>query len=183
MHPPLTKIIRPAAAVALAAIAAGCGSGSSVDSAIQPAPVGTEKVTLPTTTTPAALSKKPIIAPEKGPAPTKLVIRDLVPGTGPAAAAGQMVTVQYVGVLYQNGKQFDASWDTSTTFPFTLGSGQVIPGWDQGLVGMKVGGRRELIIPASLAYKNMARPAGRPPNVAIPPNSPLIFVIDLLAAQ
>jgi FKBP-type peptidyl-prolyl cis-trans isomerase len=84
--------------------------------------------------------------------------------------------VQYVGVLYASGKQFDASWDRGQPFTFVLGQHQVIPGWDQGLAGMHVGGRRELIIPASLAYGA----SGQPPT--IPPNAPLIFVVDLLSA-
>jgi peptidylprolyl isomerase len=80
-------------------------------------------------------------------------------------------------VLYNGGKEFDASWKRNQTFPFTLGQGSVIKGWDQGLVGMKVGGRRELIIPPALAYGA----AGSPPT--IPGNSTLIFVVDLLAAS
>jgi peptidylprolyl isomerase len=84
--------------------------------------------------------------------------------------------VNYVGVLYKGGKKFNASWETGKPFPFTLGKGEVIKGWDQGIVGMKVGGRRELIIPASLAYGA----AGRPPQ--IPKNETLVFVVDLLAA-
>jgi peptidylprolyl isomerase len=82
--------------------------------------------------------------------------------------------VNYVGVLYKDGKKFNASWETGKPFTFTLGKGEVIKGWDQGIVGMKVGGRRELIIPASLAYGA----AGRPPT--IPKNEALVFVVDLL---
>ncbi len=85
------------------------------------------------------------------------------------------VTVNYVGVLYKGGKEFDASWKSQRTVHVPLGTGQVIPGWDQGIPGMKVGGRRELIIPASLAYG--AKGAG----ASIPPNSALVFVVDLLA--
>ena len=100
--------------------------------------------------------------------------KELVKGTGAEAKAGEKVTVNYVGVLYKTGKEFDSSWKRSETFAFELGKGQVIKGWDQGVVGMRVGGRRELIIPAELAYgKN-----GQPPT--IPPNSPLIFVVNLL---
>jgi peptidylprolyl isomerase len=84
------------------------------------------------------------------------------------------VTVNYVGVLYSTGKEFDASWRRHEPFSFTLGQGQVIPGWDKGVAGMRVGGRRELIIPSNLAYG----PSGRPPT--IPPNAPLVFVVDLL---
>ena len=104
-----------------------------------------------------------------------LVKTDLVSGTGAAAATGDTITVNYVGALYKGGKVFDASWLRKQTFPTPLGVGAVIAGWDQGLVGMRVGGRRELIIPPGLAYKA----AGSPP--AIPGNATLIFVIDLLA--
>ncbi|MGH2913244.1 MAG: FKBP-type peptidyl-prolyl cis-trans isomerase [Solirubrobacteraceae bacterium] len=109
-----------------------------------------------------------------GPPPTKLETKEIIKGTGPEAKAGQSVTVNYVGVLYKGGKEFDASWKRSEPFAFTLGKGQVIKGWDQGVAGMKVGGRRELIIPAELAYGK----TGSPPT--IPPNAPLVFVVDLL---
>jgi peptidylprolyl isomerase len=108
-----------------------------------------------------------------GPPPAKLVVRDLVAGAGRVARPGDRLTVQYVGVLYENGKQFDASWDHGTPLGFILQAAQVIPGWDEGLEGMKVGGRRELIIPAKLAYGARGQPG-------IPPNSPLVFAIDLL---
>jgi peptidylprolyl isomerase len=102
------------------------------------------------------------------------VTKEIIKGTGPEAKAGQSVTVNYVGVLYHGGKEFDASWKRSEPFTFALGKGQVIKGWDQGVAGMKVGGRRELIIPSELAYgKN-----GSPPT--IPANAPLVFVVDLL---
>lgn len=139
-----------------------------------------------TTTTPAAvtvttpssgpLSKEPVITLPKTPAPTKLVVKDLIKGTGATAKAGDTVYVNYVGELYKNGKIFDASWrDTpgkALSFPLTNGS--VIPGWVKGLVGMKVGGRRELIIPPNLAYGKSGS------GSTIPPNSTLIFVVDLL---
>jgi FKBP-type peptidyl-prolyl cis-trans isomerase len=114
----------------------------------------------------------------KGAAPRTLVIKDLITGTGPTASPGSAVTVNYVGVLYKGGKEFDSSWKTGQPFaPFKLGAGSVIKGWDKGLVGMKVGGRRELIIPPSLAYGK----AGSPPT--IPPNSTLVFVVDLLGVS
>ena len=102
--------------------------------------------------------------------------KEIITGTGAEAKAGESVTVNYVGALYSNGKVFDASWVRKEPFTFTLGEGQVIKGWDQGVVGMRVGGRRELIIPAELAYGAK----GSPPK--IPPNSPLIFIVDLLSA-
>jgi peptidylprolyl isomerase len=127
---------------------------------------------------PSPLSKKPVVNVPSGPAPTKLVTKDIVVGTGPAAKSGSQVTVNYVGVLYKGGKEFDSSWKTGKPFgPFPVGQGQVIKGWDQGLVGMKVGGRRELIIPASLAYGAQ----GSPPT--IPPNAPLVFVVDMLGVS
>jgi FKBP-type peptidyl-prolyl cis-trans isomerase len=177
-----SRFVSPAAAIALALLAAACGSSSSsVDSAIQQAPSDAQTSTAPTATVPTtpanpALAKKPTIARQTGPAPKQLVVRDLVTGTGPAAKAGQTISVQYVGVLYKTGKQFDASWDRGQPFTFALGTGMVIKGWDQGVVGMHVGGRRQLVVPAALAYKAVARPG-------IPPNSTLVFDVDLLSAQ
>jgi len=126
------------------------------------------------TPTSGPLSKEPKVTPPSGAAPSKLVVKDIITGTGPEAKAGQAVTVNYVGVLFRGGKEFDASWKRSEPFTFTLGKGAVISGWDQGVAGMKVGGRRELIIPAALAYGAK----GSPPT--IPPNAPLVFVVDLL---
>jgi peptidylprolyl isomerase len=105
--------------------------------------------------------------------PSQLETADLITGTGAAAANGSHLTVQYVLATYSSGKVVQSSW-TSAPFTFTLGQGQVIPGWDTGVVGMKVGGRRELIIPSALAYG----PKGSPPK--IPANAPLVFVVDLL---
>ena len=127
------------------------------------------------TTSTADVGSKPTVEVPTGPPPDQLVVKDLKEGDGDEAKAGDQVTVQYVGVLYDGGKEFDASWDRGQPFPFTLGSGQVIPGWDQGVEGMKVGGRRELIIPPDLAYG----PQGQPPD--IPPNATLVFVIDLVS--
>ena len=104
-------------------------------------------------------------------------IKEIEEGTGADAKSGDKVTVQYVGVGYDSEEEFDSSWSRNEPFPFTLGAGEVIKGWDQGVEGMKVGGRRELIIPPNLAYG----PAGSPP--AIGPNETLIFVIDLLAVE
>ena len=98
---------------------------------------------------------------------------DLIAGTGAAAVPGDNVTVQYVLATYSSGKVIQSSW-TSQPFTFTLGAGQVIPGWDKGVVGMKVGGRRELIIPPSLGY------GASSPGAGIAPNDTLVFVIDLL---
>jgi peptidylprolyl isomerase len=120
---------------------------------------------------------KPEVKVPEGPPPAELVSTDITPGTGAEAVAGKNVTVQYVGVACSTGKQFQASWDDGQPFPFDLGSGGVIPGWDQGVVGMKVGGRRQLVIPSELAYG----PEGRPPDIA--PDETLIFVIDLLEVK
>ena len=105
--------------------------------------------------------------------PTELQSADLITGVGVEATSGDNVTVQYVLGTYSSGKVVQSSW-TSQPFSFTLGAGQVIPGWDQGVVGMKLGGRRELIIPPSLGY------GARSPGAGIAPNDTLVFVIDLL---
>ncbi|MEZ5235008.1 MAG: FKBP-type peptidyl-prolyl cis-trans isomerase [Acidimicrobiales bacterium] len=118
---------------------------------------------------------KPTVSVPGGAEPTELVIEDLVTGTGAEAVAGKPVAVHYVGVHFTDGSQFDASWDRGEPFTFQLGGGQVIQGWDQGVVGMKVGGRRQLTIPGSLAYGAN----GFPP--VIQPNETLVFVVDLLA--
>jgi len=127
------------------------------------------------TTSVADTGPKPTVEVPKGPAPTHLVVRDLKTGDGAEAKSGDRVSVQYVGVLYSDGKQFDSSFDRGQPFSFQLGGGQVIPGWDQGVAGMKVGGRRELIIPPDLGYGAQ----GQPPT--IPANATLVFVIDLVS--
>jgi peptidylprolyl isomerase len=170
-----------AAAGALAA--SGCGSSGSTSSITvgneKPPPASLTQATATSTTgttpTSGPLSTKPTVTVPTGAAPTKLVTKELIPGTGPEAKAGQSVTVNYVGVLYKGGKEFDASWKRNEPFTFALGQSQVIKGWDQGVAGMKVGGRRMLVIPAELGYGAQ----GSPPN--IPPNSALVFVVDLLA--
>lgn len=178
---------------ALALALAGCGSSSKAPGVVLAPSAGPTQApasaapppTAPTPTAPPAatpapkvppaLAKKPVVSVPKGPPPKQLVSKDLIKGTGQAAKAGSILTVNYVGVLYSNGKEFDSSWKAGKPFgPFPLGHGAVIPGWDKGLVGMRVGGRRELIIPPSLAYKKAGQPG-------IPPNSTLAFVIDLLA--
>ncbi len=118
---------------------------------------------------------KPTVTIPDGPAPSELVIDDLEVGAGDEAVKGKKVTVHYVGVSHSSGKQFDASWDRNDSFGFKLGAGQVISGWDQGVAGMRVGGRRRLTIPPNLAYGS--RGAGG----AIGPNETLVFVVDLLA--
>src|SRR5687767_11864129 len=120
---------------------------------------------------------KPEVEIPEGDPPKELVIEDLEEGDGDEAQAGDQLTVDYVGVLYDGGDEFDASFEDPEPFQFVLGQGGVIPGWDEGLEGMKVGGRRQLVIPPDLAYG----PEGQPPD--IPPDSTLVFVIDLLAVN
>jgi peptidylprolyl isomerase len=120
---------------------------------------------------------KPKVAVPSGPPPKKLAVKDLAPGQGAEAESGSQLTVNYVGVRYKDGKEFDSSFKAGQPFQFRLGAGSVIPGWDRGLVGMKVGGRRRLTIPSSLAYG----PTGSPP--AIGPNETLVFVVDLLGVR
>jgi len=119
------------------------------------------------------MSEKPeITIPNEAP-PTELVLEDLIEGDGPEAGPGP-VEVHYVGVSWSTGTQFDASWDRGDTFGFRLGAGQVISGWDQGVVGMKLGGRRKITIPPHLGYGASGAGGG------IGPNETLVFVLDLL---
>lgn len=178
-----------------AVVIAGCGGSNNSDTAnIQLPPSASQTLTFtatstsstgatgatgPTIVTPKTgdLSAEPTITVPSGPAPTTLIIRDLITGTGAEAKNGDTVTVNYVGALYKNGKVFDASWNRKQTFPFTLGVGEVIQGWDKGVAGMRVGGRRELIVPSSLGYGKTGS------GSTIPPNSALIFIVDLLAVK
>jgi len=172
-----------AAASLLALAAAGCGSTKPgyADQALNAkvpasltaatpapaAPKSTGKPPVPPAPISTDLKKKPSIPKASGDQPTTLVSKDIVTGSGPAAKKGDNVTVKYVGVNWIDDKQFDASWDRSpNTFPFQLGAGAVIPGWDQGVVGMKAGGRRELSIPppwptARQAVRRRSRPTRR----------------------
>jgi peptidylprolyl isomerase len=120
---------------------------------------------------------KPDVGPIEGEPPAELVIEDLTVGDGDEAKPGHVVTVHYVGVAHSSGKEFDASYNRGDAFQFPLGGGQVIGGWDQGVAGMRVGGRRKLTIPPHLGYGS--RGAGG----VIKPNETLIFVVDLLGVQ
>jgi peptidylprolyl isomerase len=176
----LTRIFGASLALALCAGVTACGSSSSsTASGVETAPSGgaTQAAIATTPTPPPQLAKKPVVAVPNGAPPSKLVTKDLITGTGATASAGKTVTVNYVGVLYKGGKQFDSSWQRNQPFTTALSQGSVIPGWVQGLDGMKVGGRRELIIPPSLGYGAK----GSPPT--IPPNSTLVFIVDLLKVQ
>jgi peptidylprolyl isomerase len=184
------------AAAALALVAAGCGdddsSGGDAGNTLTQSQTATQTQT-ETTPSPSSdtveakkvtpssgeadIDTKPKVPKGKGDPPSELEAEDLIVGKGARAKAGDTVSVQYVGVLFDDGKQFDSSWqgkkETGQPFQFQIGGGQVIPGWDQGVAGMREGGRRKLIIPAELAYG----PQGYPPD--IPPDAALIFDIDL----
>lgn len=118
-----------------------------------------------------------LLDPERADPPTELVVEDVVTGEGPEAAAGDRLVVHYVGLRWSDGGTFDASWDRASTFTVELGAGRVIPGWEQGLVGMREGGRRVLTIPPELAYGD--RGAGG----VIGPGETLVFVVDLVALE
>ncbi len=167
-------------ALFLLALTAGCGGGddASGESAATPIPVPQDPAAdirrivegLSTDT-----SSKPEIAAPLGSPPAELEKRDIVRGKGPKAKKGDNLAMQYVGVSWSTGEQFDASWDRGKEpFTFELGAGGVIPGWDEGLVGMRQGGRRLLVIPAAKGYGAQ----GQPPDIG--PNETLIFVVDLL---
>ncbi|WP_104108100.1 MULTISPECIES: FKBP-type peptidyl-prolyl cis-trans isomerase [Nocardioides] len=118
--------------------------------------------------------QKPEVDPHLGDAPTDLEVTDLVEGDGTEAKTGSTVSVHYVGVAHSTGEEFDASYNRGAPLQFRLGIGQVIAGWDQGVSGMKVGGRRRLVIPPHLAYGDRGAPG------AIAPGETLIFVVDLI---
>jgi peptidylprolyl isomerase len=121
--------------------------------------------------------ERPQVDKPEGDIPFELGIEDVTVGDGAEATAGANVSVHYVGVAFRTGDEFDASWDRGRPFEFKLGKGQVIPGWDAGVQGMKVGGRRNLTIPSAMAYG--ARGAGG----VIAPHEPLVFVVDLLSVD
>jgi peptidylprolyl isomerase len=159
------------------AILIGRSGGGGDDSTASADSTAASETTTGEESAAASAGKKPKVTVPKGPPPKKLEIREIIKGDGPVAKTNDYVTVHYVGVGYDSKEEFDASWDRGEPFPFNLGSGEVIKGWDQGLAGMRVGGRRELIIPPNLAYGA----AGSPP--AIGKNEALVFVVDLLAAE
>jgi peptidylprolyl isomerase len=122
-------------------------------------------------------AQKPEITIPDGPPSYRLELEDLITGDGDEATAGQIVTVHYVGVAWSTRRQFDASWDRGDPFHFKLGKGDVIAGWDQGVLGMRVGGRRQITIPPLLGYGK--RGAGR----VIGPDETLVFIVDLLGVR
>jgi peptidylprolyl isomerase len=158
----------------LAVVGCGSSSDSSKSSATSSSTTSPSQSSQSGSKSAAAKKKtKPKVMVPNGPPPKKLEIKEIEQGSGAEAKAGDEVTVQYVGVGYESEEEFDSSWSRNEPFSFQLGAGQVIPGWDQGVEGMRVGGRRELIIPPELAYGET------PPSSAIAPNETLIFVIDL----
>jgi FKBP-type peptidyl-prolyl cis-trans isomerase len=159
--------------LALAIAVGGCGGSSDSSTGSSDATSSSKSAESANTD----LSKKPKVTVPTGVSPKKFAFLEIVEGTGPVAKSGDKVTVQYVGVGFDSEKEFDSSWSRNEPFPFTLGAGEVIKGWDQGVEGMKVGGRRELLIPGNLAYGA----AGSPPSIG--PNETLIFVIDLLKVE
>jgi peptidylprolyl isomerase len=156
---------------------AACGERPAEEQAATPEPTAASEAAGATSGVgeiSADLSTKPTIPKPTGEPPTELQTKDIVVGTGPAAKAGDTVQMEYVGTSWSTGQQFDASWDSGRPFTFQLGSGNVITGWDQGIVGMKQGGRRLLVIPPDLGYGAEGAGGG-----AIAPNETLVFVVDL----
>ncbi len=174
--PSATVNVRWAAAFVLVVLAStlvgvGCGGDDDPTTEAAPTSVETEQAA------PTDLDRKPTVEAPDGQPPSSLETEDLVEGDGEPVRSGDELEVQYVGVSYASGEEFDASWDRGEPFVFELGAEMVIPGWDEGLEGMKVGGRRKLTIPPDLAYGQQ----GSPP--AIGPDETLVFVIDLLDAR
>ena len=154
---------------------AGCGSDEQPASKTKATATATAAAA---TFKPGGISKdtktEPKVPKPTGAPPTSLVTKDIVKGTGATAKSGDALAVQYTGVSFSTGAVFDSSWSRGAEpLQFSVGNGQVIPGWDQGIPGMRVGGRRELVIPPDLAYGA----AGQGP---IAPNETLIFVVDLV---
>jgi peptidylprolyl isomerase len=166
---------------ALAAV--GCGGGDDQGGSDPAADSGQESAAT-TEPSPAAAAEaledtsvQPEIPRPTGSPPRRLVKEDIVRGRGPAAKPGDHVTVHYVAMIFSTGEEFDASWSIGRPYPFPLGGGQVIEGWDRGIVGMRKGGRRKLTIPPELAYGA----SGSAPEIG--PNETLVYVIDLLRIQ
>ena len=176
-------IVKTLSAAIASILLIGCGNndGESVSTnSSNDTPTPIEIVPTPT---PAGdvdnsdLTVKPLVTIPPSSPPTQLIIEDLVVGSGSSVDVGDFLIMDYVGVSYSTGLQFDASWDRGSPFPFELGAGRVIQGWDQGIVGMAVGGRRSLTIPSDLAYGENGSGSG-----SIGPNETLVFVVDLLAS-
>jgi peptidylprolyl isomerase len=190
---PTLRTLTICALTSLALVLGACGDSEDNTDLPAAVPANPAETTTPTetVTAPAStkangktksgistdLSSKPTIPKQSGKEPTKLVVKDIVKGKGKTAKLDDTVTVHYVGSVYSSGEEFEASWDGGETAEFPLSKGQLIDGWVQGIPGMKVGGRRMLIIPSELAYGAN----GSPPNIG--PNETLVFVIDLKKAD
>jgi len=181
MDSPLRNVLALIAVVAILGLAACGGDDDDAGDRASSADTATRE-TQTTATSPAEAekeledtSKRPVIPKPTGTPPRRLVKEDIVKGKGRGAKPGDVVVVNYVGMNFSNGQEFDASWDRGEPFPVQLGAGNVIPGWEKGLIGIKKGGRRKLTIPPELGYGA----EGSPP--AIPPNETLIFVIDVVS--
>jgi peptidylprolyl isomerase len=164
-------------AIAMTAVlvaATGCGDDGGTKTATYSVDAPPAAETGAVEEAPAATKEPKIVVP-KGPPPKELKVEDLKEGSGPAAKKGDAASLNYVGVSYSTGKKFDSSYDSGTPIDVPLGEGRVIQGWDQGIVGMKVGGRRKLTIPPDLGYGA----AGFPPDIK--PNETLVFVVDLVS--
>ena len=176
-----SALLRPLIAVTLAGALAGCGSDSDTAATADASPtaltcpIEAKEVPAPAGAT-ADLTKKPVIAPGKGPAPTQLQYSDIVVGEGDEAKTGDQVSVKYVGAFYETGKEFDSSWSRGPdeTLPFGICRQGVVPGFAVGPTGMKVGGRRQIVLPPEYGYGAQ----GQPPT--IPANATLVFVVDLV---
>jgi peptidylprolyl isomerase len=173
-----TKLITLTLVLALGAGVAACGDDDD-ETAAQPTPTATETPTPEpfdakalADQVPDNVNRKPKVPALEGEPPTELVTEDIVKGKGPAARPGDTLSMQYVGVSWSTNQEFDASWDRGEPFRFQLGAGMVIPGWDEGMVGIRRGGRRLLVIPPEMGYGVQ----GSPPAIA--PNETLVFVVD-----
>jgi len=164
------------AVVAVLAVTA-CGDEDESGAGAAQKPDATQTETAPSEDALKDTSTKPEIPKPTGIPPRKLVKQDIVKGKGPGAKAGDTVTVNYVGMNFSNGVEFDSSWDSGQPFPVQLGAGMVIEGWDKGLVGIRKGGRRMLTIPPEMGYGA----EGYPPD--IPPNETLVFVVDAVSIE
>jgi peptidylprolyl isomerase len=171
----MTRLPIALACLVLAMFAAACGDEGEQEATAPPVTATPTPATADFSSVSDDLTAKPEIPAPSGEPPAELQKIDIVKGKGEAAEPGDTVSVQYVGHSWSTGTQFDASWDRgSEPFAFPLGGGQVIPGWDQGVPGMKVGGRRVLVIPPDLAYGEQS------PTPEIAPNETLVFVVDLV---
>ena len=177
------NIVKILSAATAGILLLGCGNDGGESAATDSSTEVPTSIEIVPTPTPAGdvdnadLSVKPLVTIPPSSPPTELLIEDLVVGSGSPVGVGDFLIMDYVGVSYSTGLQFDASWDRGSPFPFELGAGRVIQGWDQGIVGMSVGGRRSLTIPPELAYGENGSGSG-----SIGPNETLVFVVDLIAS-